>query len=322
MRGASLGAVILLASCSAEAREERRGQEIAVCGELFPIGTRVVLWSDPGGYDAYSLVPRFAEAETQPDGILEVRPRFGQRRNLPADLRRRVTESGWKLEDLQQIVCQFVLHYDAAAASRQCFKVLHDLRKLSVHFLLDVDGTIYQTLDLRERAWHGGVANDHSIGIEIAQIGAFTAPGHPYLRSYYAVDPDGGVRVRFPAWMKETGVRTPDFVARPSRDGLFDGEINGRRVWQYDFTEEQYRALIKLTATLARLFPGIELRVPRDADGSVRTTVLDGTELGEFNGVLGHYHVSETKRDPGPSMDWERVLREAAEPPASEVSAR
>ena len=52
---------------------------------------------------------------------------------------------------------------------------LHDRRGLSVHFLLDVDGTLYQTLDLRERAWHAGESffrgrrccNDFSIGIEL-----------------------------------------------------------------------------------------------------------------------------------------------------------
>jgi len=39
----------------------------------------------------------------------------------------------------------------------QCFKVLHDHRDLSVHFMLDLDGTIYQTLDLKERAWHATI---------------------------------------------------------------------------------------------------------------------------------------------------------------------
>ena len=39
--------------------------------------------------------------------------------------------------------------------------------------MLDLDGTIYQTLDLKEGAWHATVANGRSIGIEIANIGAY-----------------------------------------------------------------------------------------------------------------------------------------------------
>ena len=46
-------------------------------------------------------------------------------------------------------------------------------RGLSAHFLLDLDGTIYQTLDLRERAYHAGASNSRSIGIEIANVGSY-----------------------------------------------------------------------------------------------------------------------------------------------------
>jgi N-acetyl-anhydromuramyl-L-alanine amidase AmpD len=37
--------------------------------------------------------------------------------------------------------------------------------------MLDLDGTIYQTLDLKERASHATIANSRSIGIEIANMG-------------------------------------------------------------------------------------------------------------------------------------------------------
>src|SRR6185503_14558055 len=77
------------------------------------------------------------------------------------------------LERLREVVDQFVLHYDVAGTSGRCFQVLQDARGLSVHFLLDVDGTIYQTLDLRDEAWHATKANPRSIGIEIANLGAY-----------------------------------------------------------------------------------------------------------------------------------------------------
>jgi len=43
---------------------------------------------------------------------------------------------------LQEHVVQFVFHYDVCGFSQRCFDVLHDHRGLSVHFMLDVDGTI------------------------------------------------------------------------------------------------------------------------------------------------------------------------------------
>ena len=41
----------------------RTGDEIVVCGRLFHTGTPVVLWTDPGGYDAYRTEKRFAPIE-------------------------------------------------------------------------------------------------------------------------------------------------------------------------------------------------------------------------------------------------------------------
>jgi hypothetical protein len=38
---------------------ERTGDEIMVCGQLFHTGAPVVLWTDPGGYDAYRTEKRF-----------------------------------------------------------------------------------------------------------------------------------------------------------------------------------------------------------------------------------------------------------------------
>lgn len=37
----------------------RRGDEIVVCGQLFHTTAPVVLWTDPGGYDAYRVDRRF-----------------------------------------------------------------------------------------------------------------------------------------------------------------------------------------------------------------------------------------------------------------------
>ena len=61
----------------------------------------------------------------------------------------------------------FVNHWDACLSATQCQKVL-DKRGISVHFLIDNDGTIYQTLDLQHAAFHAGKVNRKSVGVEIS----------------------------------------------------------------------------------------------------------------------------------------------------------
>ncbi len=163
---------------------ERRGDEIAVCGQFYHTTAPVVLWMDPGGYDAYRLERRFvplAQAATSPRDKAARPPanRFSLRqRGLSAGEIERVRGGGWDLLTLQKVIDQFVVHYDVRGTSKACFEVLHDIRGLSVHFMLDLDGTIYQTLDVKEQAWHATVANGRSIGIEIANIGGYPL-AHP-----------------------------------------------------------------------------------------------------------------------------------------------
>ena len=111
--------------------------------------------------------------------------------------------------------------------------------------------------------------------------------------------------------MQETGVRTPAFVARPARAGPVSATIHGKTYYQYDFTDEQYRALAKLTAALSNVLPRIEVRVPRDDSGRVLHSVLDADRLAAFGGIVAHWHLTERKIDPGPALDWDRLLHEA-----------
>ena len=107
-------------------RLERRGDEIMICGQLYHTTTRVVLWTDPGGYDAYRVEPRFAPLNTALRNA-EVTPeprrtsRFGLRQKglSPAEIEQ-VRGGGWDLPMLQRVVDQFVIHFDAAGTSRRC----------------------------------------------------------------------------------------------------------------------------------------------------------------------------------------------------------
>ena len=63
----------------------------------------------------------------------------------------------------------FVNHWDVCLSSRSCQNVLNR-RGASVHFLIDNDGTIYQTLDMQHAAWHAGSSrtNRPSVGVEMS----------------------------------------------------------------------------------------------------------------------------------------------------------
>jgi N-acetyl-anhydromuramyl-L-alanine amidase AmpD len=287
----------------------RAGDEIVVCGQLFHTGTPVVLWTDPGGYDAYRAHCHFNPDQWMPSRPISEQPaRYGSfRRHLPEDVAAQVRAEGWSLPLLQEHVDQFVVHYDVCGTSSRCFKVLQDMRGLSVHFMLDLDGTIYQTLDLKERAWHAGTANDRSVGIEIANMGAY--PNNNVLDKWYAKDDSGRTYVTFPEGFGETGIRTPGFVARPARNDPVFGEIQGTVLRQYDLTDEQYDALVKLTATLCRVLPRIAPDYPRDDEGKLRTSVLTDEEMESFSGIIGHWHVINVKVDPGPAFDWDRLIK-------------
>ena len=295
---------------------KRAGDEIMVCGQLYHTTAPVVLWGDEGGYDAYRVERRFGpisksswEETFKELPALGTPNRYGMREEGLDDAQReQVRGGGWPLPLLQNVVDQFVIHYDVCPVSQTCFKVLHDHRGLSVHFMLDVDGTIYQTLDLKDRARHATISNTRSIGIEIANMGAYTAKSRPDLEKWYEASDGGGVRLRPPRAYDELGVRTPSFVGRPARPELITGTIQDTELMQYDFTPEQYDSLIKLTATLCKIFPKIKCDYPKDDDGKLIPRKLPDDEWKAYQGVLGHYHVQLNKTDPGPAFDWDKVI--------------
>jgi N-acetyl-anhydromuramyl-L-alanine amidase AmpD len=236
----------------------RMGDEIVVAGRALPVDTHVITWKKAGGLDAYGTA-RLDEAGAPSS--------YGARRNRDGQ-----PITAGDLEALHGVVDQIVLHYDGIGNTRECFEHLAE-RQLSAHFLVDVDGTIYQTLDLQERAYHATVANNRSIGIEIANIGAFPAG--------------------------EAGIPT---MVDPKQ-----GTVHGIELVQSAFTSEQYAALAKLIDALCRTFPLIERRVPSDANGDVVMAKLPDDELANFRGILGHFHIQENKVDPGPAFQWERL---------------
>jgi N-acetyl-anhydromuramyl-L-alanine amidase AmpD len=291
---------------------QRHPDEIIVAGQRFRTGTPVVLWTDPGGYDAYRVDKRFVEFDQRSHEDWET-PGDPQRYNIrnhnmtPEQVEAR-RGGNWTLEQLQEVVDQFVIHYDVCGTSRRCFDVLHDHRHLSVHFMLDLDGTIYQTLDLKERAWHAGHANSRSVGIEIANMGAYADSETKPWDRWITTDAQGRAVYTVPNTLDRSSIRTPDFTAYPATPTPVVGEIQGRELEQYDLTPQQYHALIRLTATLHEVLPKIELQAPRDPDGRVVPHTLSMSRQDAHRGLIGHYHLTDMKVDPGPAFDWDRVI--------------
>jgi N-acetyl-anhydromuramyl-L-alanine amidase AmpD len=268
---------------------------------------------DPGGFNAYKLEP---PKPGEPAG-----ENHGARR-LPVPGGMTEPPRPLDLPALQEIVDQFVIHYDDEGISKRCFAVLQR-RHLSVHFLLDLDGTIYQTLDLRERAYHATIANSRSVGVEMAGIGAFSPDQAKPLKAWYQDDTSGRLRIVAPPEIGDLGQHRPGFIARPARPQLVQGTINGHALEQHDFTPEQYAALIKLTAALHRALPRIKLDYPRDAAGRLITHKLSDKALDNYHGILGHFHIQTNKIDPGPALQWDVLIegpRRGCFPPKGRVN--
>ncbi|MEP6651879.1 MAG: N-acetylmuramoyl-L-alanine amidase [Myxococcales bacterium] len=244
---------------------------IIIAGQPFEVGRPVVLWSDPQGFDAYQT-----HCIDQSGGCCEIESqRFGARKDV----------SKRTLDELRRVVSQLVLHFDGCVNSRSCFKSMHNRPRpggapgcgLSAHFMIDADGTIYQTLDLVERAYHAEAANSGSVGVELCNRG----------------------RVDRNEWVK----LPPDYRTRPTRDVV----INGEHHEAYEFRPEQYDSIVALTRTLLRVFPRIKPVIPEKDGQPIMDTLADPLS---FAGIVGHLHVDSQRQkwDPG-ALDWRRILR-------------
>src|SRR3954469_15198337 len=88
----------------------RKGDEMVVAGQFFHTGTPVVLWMDPGGYDAYRVERRFSpfarsdwEHSTEDVPQLRSPNRYSLRASgLSAEEIEKVRGGGWDLPLLQR----------------------------------------------------------------------------------------------------------------------------------------------------------------------------------------------------------------------------
>ena len=175
-------------------------------------------------------------------------------------------------------ISQFVNHWDVCVSSKSCQRVL-DKRGISVHFLLDADGCIYQTMDMQHEAWHAGsrMANMWSVGVEINN--AF----YPKYQKNYT--------------KRGLGIRPVHF----------DTVVNTRTLEPHmGFYDVQLQALKALWSAVSEA-TGVPLDCPMLGD-EMDTNTNQQVKLGRFRGLVNHSHLTARKIDAG--LDIHKMLQE------------
>ncbi|HEV8320258.1 MAG TPA: peptidoglycan recognition family protein [Myxococcota bacterium] len=250
-----------------------------VCGKVYEIGTKVMLWWEDGGFNAYRRECEDGRGPLPwaPAQGCNVPNRLGPRSGASKSWERWDDDPAGKMSEAQvkERIRQFVIHHDGCPSSLVCFRVLHNQRGLSVHFMLDNDGVLYQSADLADRTRHAGSVNDISVGIEIANVA--TARGDK--RNYY-----------------------PAHAGRPIKVG----NINGGEFIAWGYNDAQYKALAALTAGLTSYFPRLPLVYPAYSDGSIIPMIISDSY--KYSGLIAHWHLTVKKWDPGPAFEWDRIM--------------
>jgi len=159
-----------------------------------------------------------------------------------------------------RMVDKIVLHWDVCMSSEQCYRVLAE-RNLSIHFTIAQDGQVVQWLPLAAAAYHAGSIgyNRRSIGIEI---------NNPYYQKYQKTKYGEG------------------------RNLVSDKLPHSGKLHRYlDFTAEQKVSALLLCHALCDI---LHLR----KTFALATGLADAGVIRKST-VVGHYHISRAKIDPG-----------------------
>ena len=162
----------------------------------------------------------------------------------------------------------FVNHWDVCLNSKSCNDILNR-SGISVQFLIDNDGTIYQTMDMQHGAWHAGSerVNRASVGVEISN--AF----YPKYADWYVQNGYGERPMVDDAWVN--GVKLEPFM------GFYPEQI------------EAAKALWKAVASASN----VKLKTKLNQFGKVSTKYEKEIVYGKFEGVISHYHCYKGKID-------------------------
>jgi N-acetylmuramoyl-L-alanine amidase len=243
--------------------------KIWIAGQGFDIDARVFRWDEGPRMDGHAPRCVFPSHPCPGGGVNPYSPYMGKQRVNRISTRPalRSLRDNPTLRAAQAVLRQFVVHHDGCPTARDCFNVLHNERGLSCHFLLDNDGTIYQTVDLAFMAFHAAGFNASSVGIELCNRG--------------------------------DAKKWPDFYSKKKQKrDVTTCRIHGHTYLAFDYTKPQYEAFKALVRGLVRALPNLPPEYPQDSPGRQSWGVLNGVQ--GFAGLLGHYHTTRRKWDPGP----------------------
>ncbi|HWU86991.1 MAG TPA: N-acetylmuramoyl-L-alanine amidase [Kofleriaceae bacterium] len=262
----------------------RPSGNVIIGGKAFATDARIVNFRDYPYWDATST--RCKGTDTEPNPPCQPAPDGGQYPYGPPpgysaytqrySTRPALRRSDWKngmdapYEAVKAVIKQFVIHLDNCSTAEMCWRVLQNERGLSCHFLVDNDGTIYQTLDLALMGYHASEWNTSSIGVELCNWG--DAKKNPNLY--------------------KNGKFGPDRRVAPVK-------INNYTYLAFDFTDEQYAQMKKLSRALLRLLPNLPAEYPQSSPGQQAWDTLPKSATRAFAGYIGHYHLVPEKWDPG-----------------------
>lgn len=166
-----------------------------------------------------------------------------------------------------------VLHWTGGSNLAPEFFETLTAKGYSIHLLIEPDGTVYQMADLNRRCVHAGSADDSDGDGQVASANANTI----------------GIEIVNPANQRE--------ITNGVRREIVTEKIHGTEVAASAFTDAQVAAALDLVSTIC-LHYRLPIRVPMLGD-DVLTTTMNEHDFAAFRGVLGHFHITRRKRDPG-----------------------
>lgn len=173
-------------------------------------------------------------------------------------------ENVWsrKGHPINMIVC----HHDVCLTSHNCFDVLNR-RGLSIAFMIDYDGTIFQSVNLQRSAQHCGNINSYSVGIEVCNP----------------------IEIKYNSFYTSKGLSPRPII----KSQMFHEKTYRKFLGLYPVQEEALKVLLKTLCTNLN----IPLETPLNTDGSPLYDVYPQVQNCTYRGVVGHYHQNKEKWD-------------------------
>lgn len=219
-------------------------------------------------------------------------------------------------------------------------------RSLSTHILVGQDGTIYQAIDLDSAAYHGGEANNHSVGIDIVQrYGFFRFDEDMTLERFDAMKPAERDQWLAKAKRRRGGACSlleehPELEALANKleteeermfaadddtnPHNFPSDLNAgikdpRRlhpiVGPVEINRGNVRgygptpAAMEATVLLSSALLAAYPEIPRSIPSTFRgDPILRVADDPRGYGLVGHFHWEAMRVDPGPGFDWQALV--------------